>query len=308
MGSNLRFRILVALMATLAGTALVAGSTGARASDEHGHAAAEHGHAAATAAPAAQVATHEVAKEAPRGEGCSMGDAVWAKGRAPASTRRSIFAPLGDAWDSIQDKVDDLRHASEEVQRLSLENANLRLQLESQEFECQSRLSQKRTEAYGKRLGQDTGSPLGRTLASIEYRPPTHLLPGQLYTLALGYLKGKEEEKAAVILSFLSNLEDEAEYRTAKNLLLAGVAWFRVENYDTADQFFARVLDGKQTPVNAQYHAQARVWRGLVSQKKGKHDQAQDFLKDLIAHHPHSTEAKWVNPGSREAERVPASE
>ena len=230
---------------------------------------------------------------------------------AAAASSHGLIDTVREAWQSVGDKMDRLKRAEEEVQRISLENANLRFQLESQEFDCQARLSSKRTNEIGMQLGKDTGSPLGRTLAAINYRPPTHLLPSQLYTLALSYFKAHEDEKAAVILSFLSNLDEEVEYRNAKNLLMTGVAWYRVQNYELADLFFDRVLSGKQTADNSTYHAQARLWRGLVASRKGNASQAQAYLRQLIEHHPHSMEARWVNPvgvpGGKEAERVPAS-
>ena len=222
---------------------------------------------------------------------------------------REFVGIFVSAWHSGVEKVEALREADEEVERLSLENANLRLQLESQEFECELRVSQKNADSLAARLGRDTGSTLGRTLANITYRPPTHLLPSQLYTLAVGYMKAKEEEKAAVILTFLSGLDDESEYRTAKNLLLTGVAWYRVDNYDLADQYFKRVLENKVTAATLPYHAQSRVWRGLVAQRKGQPADAQVILKDLLARHPRTKEAKLINPLFKEEEdRAPASE
>ncbi len=222
---------------------------------------------------------------------------------------REFVGIFVSAWHSGVEKVEALREADEEVERLSLENSNLRLQLESQEFECELRVSQKNADSLAARLGRDTGSTLGRTLANITYRPPTHLLPSQLYTLAVGYMKAKEEEKAAVILTFLSGLDDESEYRTAKNLLLTGVAWYRVDNYDLADQYFKRVLENKVTAATLPYHAQSRVWRGLVAQRKGQPADAQVILKDLLARHPRTKEAKLINPLFKEEEdRAPASE
>jgi TolA-binding protein len=269
--------------------------------DDHGKASAhgdDHGKASAPAVSASPKAGASAASARPVHSESSFALKV-----------REFVGIFVSAWHSGVEKVEALREADEEVERLSLENANLRLQLESQEFECELRVSQKNADSLAARLGRDTGSTLGRTLANITYRPPTHLLPSQLYTLAVGYMKAKEEEKAAVILTFLSGLDDESEYRTAKNLLLTGVAWYRVDNYDLADQYFKRVLENKVTAATLPYHAQSRVWRGLVAQRKGQPADAQVILKDLLARHPRTKEAKLINPLFKEEEdRAPASE
>ncbi len=297
--------------------------------DSHGKAPAHgdsHGKAPAHGDSHGKAQAHGDSHGKAQAHGDSHGKAAepaaTASAKAPAASVRPVHSESSfalkvrefvgifvSAWHSGVEKVEALREADEEVERLSLENANLRLQLESQEFECELRVSQKNADSLAARLGRDTGSTLGRTLANITYRPPTHLLPSQLYTLAVGYMKAKEEEKAAVILTFLSGLDDESEYRTAKNLLLTGVAWYRVDNYDLADQYFKRVLENKVTAATLPYHAQSRVWRGLVAQRKGQPAEAQVILKDLLARHPRTKEAKLINPLFKEEEdRAPASE
>ncbi|MEK6580303.1 MAG: hypothetical protein AABZ55_13845, partial [Bdellovibrionota bacterium] len=62
----------------------------------------------------------------------------------------------------------------------------------------------------------------------------------------------------------------------------------------------------QETPENVQYQAQARLWKALTASRVAKHKDAQEWLKDLVDHHPHSMEAGWVN--SKEAIRAAASE
>jgi tetratricopeptide (TPR) repeat protein len=201
------------------------------------------------------------------------------------------------AFASIQDKVDGLRHAELENERLSMENANLRTTLEAMRFERQETNAKNLTEVLERKLTQDAGSRLARTIANITYRVPGNMLPGQLYPLAVSYFKAHEDEKAAVILSFLTGLEEDQTYQTPRNFLMTGVAWYRVDNVDLADSYFERALKTPEVPENLQVHAQARLWRGLASERMGKHAQAQGWLRDLMDHHPHSTEAAWVNRG-----------
>jgi hypothetical protein len=138
---------------------------------------------------------------------------------------------------------------------------------------------------------------------------PTNLVPGQLYTLGISYFKAREDEKAAVIFTFLTGLDDSDVFKTPKNFLLTGIAWYRLDNFATADRYFDRALKAPEKAENLQTLAHARLWKALTASRINKHTQSQFWLTELIDHHPLSVEATWVNSrfGSR-APRMPASE
>lgn len=154
-------------------------------------------------------------------------------------------------------------------------------------------------------LSRETGSRVGRTLASLGYRMPRELIPSQLYTLGVSYLKAREDEKAAVIFTWLTGMEGNTTYQTAKNLLTTGVLWYRLENYRLADEYFDQVLKKPEKSEVLQFQAEARLWKALVAKQNHKDLKAQFWLKDLLSHHPHSREASWINP--IEVPRGPAS-
>ncbi len=212
---------------------------------------------------------------------------------------KGLVAQYVAAFRSIQKKVDDLRESEEQNDKLRLENVNLRLQIEKGQFECRSNVSEEKTADISTKLVFDTGGRVGRTLAGISYRPPVHLLPSQLYTLGVSYLKGSEAEKAAVIFTFLTGMDDNETYKTAKDFLLTGVAWYRIQNFVIADQYFEKALSVKKLESDLRYHAQARLWRALTDERIQKHSKAQDWLRELVDHHPNSQEAQWVNPSSK---------
>ena len=207
----------------------------------------------------------------------------------------------------LRSKVVELEHADQENQILHQENAVLRLALESRDFECRSKVAAQRTQEYGSKLEGETGVMIGRTLASIQYEIPTQIQPALLHTLAVTYFTAGEDEKAAKIIHFLLGLEN-SEFRTPKNILMAGILWYRLDNIKIADALFGELLEhsGKE-PVSASIQSQARLWRALAARKKGDRGRSQELLQDLLNHQPHSTEAAWVNQ-SKEATRVPASE
>jgi tetratricopeptide (TPR) repeat protein len=204
---------------------------------------------------------------------------------------------------ALWEKVAALGRAEHENERLRLENANLRSRLEAVQFDCRSRDTARATRDESVRLSKDTGSLVGRTLETIHYRPPTHLLPPQLYTLGVSYFKAQEDEKAAVILTYLTGLEENDAFKTARNYLMTGVAWYRVDNFALADTYFDKVLAQPETPENRAYMAQARLWRGMAAKRMNKTADSQKWLRELLDHHPHSMEAAWINrPGAWKAQ------
>jgi regulator of replication initiation timing len=206
-----------------------------------------------------------------------------------------IFGTYAQAWQSVQEKAEAIRTAESENERLRLENTHLRLQLEGVQFNCSAKEASNKTQSIEYKLDRETGSTVGRDLASIAYRVPTNLVPAQLYTLGISYFKAREDEKAAVIFTFLTGMDDNDAFKNPRNFLLTGIAWYRLDNFATADRYFDRVLKAPETPENLQTLAHVRLWKALVANRTDKHVKSQFWLTELIDHHPLSIEATWVN-------------
>lgn len=245
----------------------------------------------------------------------------------------AVWHTYEDAMQSVQEKVDDLKRAQTDNDRLRIENANLRIQLDSLNYTCTADMARKTTEIYALKIHDDKAdNRLRRAIAGIAYRPPDHLLPEQLHSLGVSYFKAKEDEKAAVILSQLANMDDEVEFQSPSNLLMTGVAWYRAGMYEVAEDYFARVVrsthehdaarineleadknidpDTKKAKIkeakeaeearrksNERYVAAARLWRALASEKLNQFQKSQAHLVDLVDHHPRAKETAWVNGG-----------
>jgi tetratricopeptide (TPR) repeat protein len=218
-------------------------------------------------------------------------------GHSPSEeSHQAVHAsPKPTFWQGIQAKVEEIAAALDENDRLRLENMKLKAEIAQRDFDEQSQVASEITEHYGISLKEKTGTPTGRSLASISYSPPSHLLPKQLYTLGVDYFKKQDFEKAAVIFSFLSDLKGSDEFKTAKNFVMTGVAWYKLNNYASATEFFDRALEQKSSELNKEYLAKARLWKGIVADRLGQTSQSQKWLYDLIAKHPHSAEASWIN-------------
>ncbi|MBS1961741.1 MAG: hypothetical protein JST04_05965 [Bdellovibrionales bacterium] len=228
---------------------------------------------------------------------------------APKEERRGIFARLfgvyADAWESLNLKVHAIQQAEEENKKLKLENAYLRVMVETGKYTARSDEAKAKTETVGKKLATTAGSRAARSIASIRYQFPENLLPEQLLALGVGYFKVKDDEKAAVILNFLTELEDDHSFRTAPNYLMAGIAFYRLEHYKNAGEYFERI--GKLTetdPETQKAKRQAVYWQALVAERTKNRGLAQKLMLDSLEQDPQTKEARWVNPQGESDKRL----
>lgn len=215
-----------------------------------------------------------------------------------------------DAWVSLSKKAENLRRLEWENEQLKLENAHLRLRVEGLGLDCREKAAAKKNQEHGRKLAQYFGNKSARTPESIQYRVPTHLLPIQLYTLGTTYFSAREDEKAAAILTFLTGLKENDQFKTSQHFVMTGIAWYRLGNLTLAEKYFDQAIkapsDGEGSGLEARrYQAQARLWRGIVANRLGKHTKSQYWLRELVDHHPQSPETAWVN---HDGTRKPASE
>lgn len=228
---------------------------------------------------------------------------------------RKIFDVYVDAIRSVNDKVRAIYRAEEENRKLKLENAYLRVAVESQKFSCRADEAKKKTETVGKKLATSAGSKAARSLASIRYQFPENLLPEQLHALGVSYFKVKDDEKAAVIFNFLVGLEDDHTFKTAENYLMAGISLYRLENYKSARDFFEKIEKLEVTDeITKKAKRQASYWNALVAERLRDGRRAQKIILENLEKDPHTKEARWVNPkgignpGAKGAKRMPAME
>jgi tetratricopeptide (TPR) repeat protein len=210
------------------------------------------------------------------------------------------------AFERVQDKIDALKHLDEENRKLQLENAHLRFAVESKNFECNAEHAQEKTHEYEQKLGAETQSETGRTLASIVYQVPKNYPPKELYALGVSFFRSRDDEKAAVILSSLVGMDDDERYKTPPNLMMTGVAWYRVEHFTKAELYFDQVVKmTKGQPELASLNREALLWKGLVAEKTGQHEKSQGLLRNILDASPGSVEAAMVNRSNPRAQDAP---
>lgn len=213
---------------------------------------------------------------------------------------QSFFSGIVDRYAhlfaDIQAQVEDLERADEENDRLREENAHLRLLIESARFEKEERQAEETTRSLELRLRKKTGSRVGRPLDALAYQIPRNLMPAQLHELALHYFRSGEDEKASVLLNFLTGLESDTRFRTPTDFLLTGISWYRLENYKRADSCFDKAMNAPGARADRAIQSQLRLWKALTAERMNQHRLAQRWLWNLFNYDPHAREAAWVNP------------
>ena len=281
------------------------------------HVTAEHGTAEHGTAEHGNQDEHQASQEEKHSTTDSHAtEQAHAPKAASAHAWSGFFGRFGQAFEDVQSKIDEIRRVDLENQRLRLENAQLRLRVESGEFECSVAKSKQLTEEYAALMQKNAGNRTGRTLASITYQPPTHLLPAQLHALGLSQFRAGEFEKSAKIFTLLAEMSKEDSFQTPAHKVLTAVSWYRLKNWDMAENYLDQVLrvaseiSGEPEDSQLKVFAQARLWKALLAHQRGKKAEAQAWMQQLVEHHPRSPEANWINT-THEAGghrvRVPAS-
>jgi tetratricopeptide (TPR) repeat protein len=231
----------------------------------------------------------------------------------PKEDHRGFFKRITDAyvdaWESTNTKVQSIQRIEDENKKLKLENAYLRVMVETKRFAIRSEEAKKKTETVGKKLETAAGSRAARSIASIRYQFPENLQSDQLLALGVSYFKNRDDEKAAVILNFLTELDEDQSFRTASNYLMAGIAFYRLDHYKNASEYFDRVQKlSESDDVTEKAKRQASYWKALVAERMKNHGVAQKLILESLEKDPQAKEARWVNPqGIEHQTRMPAS-
>lgn len=214
-------------------------------------------------------------------------------------THGGVVSSTLRSWKDLHHHLVELKGIDEQNHRLRLENENLRRWGEEVQFRCASDAARKSSKENASSIKAEAGNELARVLSGIQYTPPSHLLPKQLFVLGLAYFDQKDYEKSAVIMSYLTGLTRYPEFKTARGYLIAGISWYHLEHLRLSEDYFQKAISLPTEAAGATEKAQAKLWSALLAKKDASNVRSQKWLKELIDQHPFSKEAKWVNPAGR---------
>ncbi len=202
------------------------------------------------------------------------------------------------AFHSVGDKLVELERSHSENAYLRLENLKLRSKLKADQFRKAASAADGETSELAEELEEEAGTPIARTLASIDYHAPISLPHHQMLALAADYFKKGDYERSVVLMHRLLGRQDR-NFRTPRNLLLTAVCWYHLDHLNHANRLLGELLKQPEERETLQYMAQGRLWKALTERKLDNKTESQKWLTELLDHHPHSIEASWIN--SREA-------
>ena len=190
-------------------------------------------------------------------------------------------------------RLDELKALDQENEELNRKVAGLEKEIVLANAKKDEAVAKAETETAAEELKAEAGSELARVEESIDYEVPANLIPNELYTLALGYFRKNEYEQAAVIMSHLVQMREEAGFQKSENFLMCGIAWFKLKHYSLAQKYLIAAKE-RSRPTDSVFR-KARLWEAFVAQAEGKKVQAQRVLTSLIEQFPHAEEVEWVN-------------
>jgi len=203
--------------------------------------------------------------------------------------------PFFEAWKSFLLKMEKMNTLYEGYNHLKAENSELRLLLEKIRFEFISQRAFSMTKKKEKKLLLETGSKVGRVLASLTDSVPQDLFPQHLFGLGVHFFSIHEYEKAALIFSDLLYLKQDFQ-KKPPYLFAAAVSWYQIENYFLADHYFDELLSQFTEKRWSSYQSQSLVWKALIAKKINQEKNSQILLKKLLDQFPSSLEVLWINP------------
>lgn len=175
-------------------------------------------------------------------------------------------------WSGMAEKIERMRTAETRYEALEREHAELKKRYFALEHEYESLRAEVESKDTAERNLKLAGSPSGRSLASIPYKVPENLNMDQRYALAFEHMREKRfAEAAATFESFLSEPEG-ASQQTANAFYTAGVAWFKLENYKKARQYFEVSLQKADGEERAKIHHKVELWMRVLDKKGARHD------------------------------------
>jgi TolA-binding protein len=177
-------------------------------------------------------------------------------------------------WKSINHKAEHLASIEVRFEVLEKEHAKLKkdyfkLQSEFDELQARSEGHEKETQSLAQ-----TGSPTGRTLASIEYSVPKGLKPAELKSLAYEHFREERFAEAAVTFEDFLDQPESAVLHDADSMYTAGVAWFKLGNYTKATEHLEAAKASATGDQKEKVRKKVDLWLRVIDSKKGHGDKA----------------------------------
>ena len=190
---------------------------------------------------------------------------------SPMSVDPVASKPVGNPWKNFLAKIEHLRSLEAKYEALLQEHEKLKKEY----FVLENQLDSLRAQSESTHLAEEnlrlTGSPVGRSPASVDYKVPEGLDHEQRYALAFDHMRERRYGAAAVSFESFLHEPEGAAYQTANAFYTAGVAWFQLDNFNKARAYFDIALQKAEGDEKAKIRHKVELWMRVI-EKKGKGD------------------------------------
>ncbi len=186
---------------------------------------------------------------------------------------KGVLKTYADALFSIIHKLSDLEKLDRTNAELNKKLAILEKEYEAEKSKNVHLEAKEVTETLSEKLKGEAGSELARVLQSIEYQPPSHLLPHQQYALALGYFRKQEYEQAAVLFTYLTELKEDVSYQRPEVYLMNAISWFKLSHFKLSSEYVKKTI--KKSDEDTSVHRKAILWQALLAKAQGNVPESQ---------------------------------
>lgn len=179
--------------------------------------------------------------------GCSQGPVAW--------------------WHSVNHKAEHLRKIEASHKVIVAENERLKeqyLRLERDYLELKAQMESTHTAELSLKA---TGTLTGRTPSSIAYHVPNGLNPEETLALAFEHFNENRFAEATATFAALQKRPEGASLADASAMYTAGVAWFKLGNYNKAREYFNEATNQASGEQREKIHKKVDLWNRLINRK-----------------------------------------
>lgn len=168
-------------------------------------------------------------------------------------------------WKSINEKAQHLSSLEARFSSLEEEHEKLKVEYFKLEHEHNALLAEVKSKESADLNLKLTGSKEGRAIASISYSPPKGLKPQQLFDLAYEHFREKRFAESAATFDELMASPEAASLQTAGMFYTAGVAWFKIKNYQKAKENFEVASHHAEGDEKEKIRKKVELWLRAIS-------------------------------------------
>ena len=170
-------------------------------------------------------------------------------------------------WKSVNHKAEELATLEARHEILSRKYESLK----REHYRLEQLHAELKAEIMSRDLAQlkleETGSPSGRNLASIDYKVPHGLSPGEILALAYEHFREERFAEAAATFEYFQHLPEATALQDASAMYTAGVAWYQLGNFKKSREQLEAARGIASGEQKGKIHRKVDLWMRVIDRK-----------------------------------------